>query len=95
MAKWWENAKILTMNPDKSAQYPTQPNPLLTVGANNRVSWLEPENRRYGFHHLDRIGRYGMVFRAARVLNLPMTENRQDTARIDALPEVESPYHQP
>jgi CubicO group peptidase (beta-lactamase class C family) len=48
----------------------TIPNPDLEVIDGNKSRWTQADHRRYGFHNLYRIARYGMSFRAARVLPL-------------------------
>ncbi|MDI9349418.1 MAG: serine hydrolase domain-containing protein [Candidatus Symbiobacter sp.] len=69
--------------------------PLLVVNDRNRATWLEPENRRYGFHNLDKISRYGMSFRAAQILPLPPTPDPTQTEKIAALPEVQALINNP
>jgi CubicO group peptidase (beta-lactamase class C family) len=49
---------------------PTHSNPDLTLVADNKARWNLPDHRRYGFHNLHRLARYGTSFRAARVMTL-------------------------
>jgi CubicO group peptidase (beta-lactamase class C family) len=55
----------------------TYPNPDLELLGDNKPAWNQPRNRRRGFHELHRIARYGVSFRARRVLAL---ETRADLA---------------
>ena len=48
----------------------TVPNRQLVVGADNKPWWNQPANRRYGFQHLDRVARYSLTLRSARVMTL-------------------------
>ncbi|PDT33406.1 MULTISPECIES: serine hydrolase domain-containing protein [Sinorhizobium] len=48
----------------------SETNPDLTVGADNKPRWNQPDYRRHGFHNLHRLARYGLSFRAARVMPL-------------------------
>lgn len=61
----------------------------LTVDRDNKSRWTRAEHRRYGLHNLHRIARYGMSFRAARVLPL---EKRLDVriAQIDCVRHLTS-----
>jgi CubicO group peptidase (beta-lactamase class C family) len=45
-------------------------NPDLEVIEGNKSRWSHADHRRHGFHNLHRISRYGMSFRAARVMAL-------------------------
>lgn len=56
----------------------------LTVLADNKPRWNQPDHRRHGFHNLHRLARYAMSLRAPRVLAL---EKRIDR-RIGEMPEV-------
>ncbi len=62
----------------------TIPNPDLAVGTDNKARWNLPDHRRHGFHNLHTLARYGMSFRAARV----MTLSKRMDMRIPELPEV-------
>jgi CubicO group peptidase (beta-lactamase class C family) len=67
------------------------PNPDLLTGADRKAGWNQPENRRYGFHNLHEIGRYGQSFRASHVLELAMRADisiaaREDVGRLTGLP---------
>jgi CubicO group peptidase (beta-lactamase class C family) len=53
----------------------TLPNADLAVVAGNKSRWTHADHRRHGFHNLHRIARYGMSFRANRVMQL---EKRMD-----------------
>ncbi|ESY28921.1 serine hydrolase [Mesorhizobium sp. LNJC391B00] len=48
----------------------SQTNPDLTVNPLGQSRWNYPDYRRHGFHNLHRIARYGLSFRAARVMEL-------------------------
>lgn len=61
-----------------------RPNPDLVVGPDGREAWNTAWRRRWGFHNLHRIARYGLHLRSPRVLGL---ERRIDR-RIGDLPEV-------
>lgn len=45
-------------------------NPDLTIGADNKARWNQPDHRRYGFHNMHHLARYGLIFRAPRVMVL-------------------------
>lgn len=62
----------------------TYPNPDLVVLEGNKSHWTHADHRRHGMHHLPRIARYGMSFRAGAVLRL---EKRADL-RIASLESV-------
>ncbi|MSP84162.1 MAG: serine hydrolase, partial [Alphaproteobacteria bacterium] len=66
------------------AEVVTIPNPDLAVTHDNKARWNLPDHRRHGFHNLHTLFRYGMSFRAGRVMTL---EKRMDM-RIPELPEV-------
>jgi len=59
-------------------------NPDLDVEAGNQANWNRPDRRRWGFHNLHRLSRYGMSLRASRVLPLEKTIDR----RIGDMPLV-------
>jgi len=63
---------------------PTAPNPDLVVGPGGRPTWNIAENRRWGWHNLHRINRYGLMLRARDV----MTLRRDIDLRIAELPAV-------
>ncbi len=65
--------------------FATIPNPDLTVRTGERAVWNSPDTRRYGFHNLHRISRYGVRLRARNVL--PLT--RDFDMRIEAMPAVQ------
>lgn len=46
------------------------PNPQLQVVEGNKSYWTHAAHRRYGWHHLPDIARYGLTFRSARVMQL-------------------------
>ena len=48
----------------------SETNPDLTVGADNKARWNQPDHRRHGFHNLYRLARYGTSYRAGRVMSL-------------------------
>ncbi|MER8413025.1 serine hydrolase [Mesorhizobium sp. M1342] len=48
----------------------SETNPDLTIGRDNKARWNQPDYRRDGFHNLHRLARYGLSFRAARVMAL-------------------------
>ncbi|MGB3179180.1 MAG: serine hydrolase domain-containing protein [Albidovulum sp.] len=52
---------------------PSEPNPDLTVGADNKQRWNQPENRRHGFHNAHRLWRRMFVVRARQVMTLTHT----------------------
>jgi CubicO group peptidase (beta-lactamase class C family) len=60
---------------------PTHPSPDLAIVAGNKSRWSHAEHRRYGWHHLHQIARYGVSFRARNVMllnkrvNLRMAQN--------------------
>ncbi|WP_292506512.1 serine hydrolase [Mesorhizobium sp.] len=58
----------------------SETNPDLTVNAENQTHWNQPDHRRHGFHNLHRHTRYGMSFRAARVM---MLQKRMDLRIAD------------
>jgi CubicO group peptidase (beta-lactamase class C family) len=69
----------------------TIPNPELTVLGGNKSYLTHADHRRYGWHNLHRIARYGMSFRAARVLALEKRmdlriADLEDVRRLTALP---------
>ncbi|MES0039797.1 SatD family protein [Mesorhizobium sp. M0046] len=45
-------------------------NPDFTIGADNKARWNQPDHRRYGFHNMHHLARYGLIFRAPRVMAL-------------------------
>lgn len=49
---------------------PSIANPDLVTLADNKARWNLPDHRRHGFHNLHTIARYGLSFRAPRVLPL-------------------------
>ena len=59
----------------------TMANPDLGVAAGGRTQWNTPETRRWGFHNLHRISRYGLGLRSRDVLVL----NRDIDHRIGDL----------
>ena len=59
-------------------------NPDLDVEAANQANWNRPDRRRWGFHNLHRLTRYGMSLRASRVLPLTKVIDR----RIGDMPLV-------
>jgi CubicO group peptidase (beta-lactamase class C family) len=63
---------------------PTAPNPDLVIGPGGRPTWNTAENRRWGWHNLHRINRYGLMLRARDV----MTLRRDIDLRIAELPAV-------
>lgn len=60
------------------------PNPDLTVGADNKQRWNQPEYRRHGFHNAHRLFRRALTVRARRPVVLTPAED----AKIAAMPEV-------
>ncbi|MFP6743666.1 MAG: serine hydrolase [Alphaproteobacteria bacterium] len=62
----------------------TMANPDLGVAAGGRTQWNTPETRRWGFHNLHRISRYGLGLRSRDVLVL----NRDIDHRIGDLEPV-------
>lgn len=67
----------------------TVPNPDLMVVEGNKSRWAVADHRRHGLHHLHRIARYCISFRAARVMAL---EKRMDPrmAELDTVRHVTS-----
>lgn len=51
-------------------ELPSVPNPTLTVGADNKQGWNQPQNRRHGFHNGHSLWRRVLMLRARRVLTL-------------------------
>jgi CubicO group peptidase (beta-lactamase class C family) len=73
---------------DESA---THPNPDLELLGDNKPAWNQPARRRRGFHELHRIARYGVSFRARRVLALETRADlgiatRDDVRMLTSLP---------
>ena len=68
-----------------STKLATIANPDLTVRFAERAPYNAPETRRWGFHNLHRIARYGVRLRARNVLVL----KREFDMRIEAIPEVQ------
>jgi CubicO group peptidase (beta-lactamase class C family) len=69
----------------------TVPNPDLARAEGNLSFWSHADNRRYGWHNLHRIARYGMSLRAARVMPLSRCmdlaiADRTDVRELTALP---------
>lgn len=62
----------------------TEPNPDLAVNDAGRPFWNMPENRRWGWHNMHRIARYGLSLRSRDVLRL----HRDIDLRIADLPAV-------
>ncbi len=62
----------------------THPNPDLVVGPDLREAWNTADRRRWGFHNLHRIARYGLHLRSRDVLRL----RRRIDRRIGDMPEV-------
>ena len=62
----------------------TRPNPDLVVGPDLREAWNTAERRRWGFHNLHRIARYGLHLRSRDVLRLARRIDR----RIGDMEEV-------
>jgi CubicO group peptidase (beta-lactamase class C family) len=67
----------------------TVPNPDLVVVGGNKSRWSHADHRRQGWHHLHRIARYGMSFRAARVMPLEKRMNLR-IAALDAVRDLVS-----
>ena len=61
-----------------------EPNPDLTVGADNKQRWNQPAHRRHGFHNAHRLFRRAMMARARQ----PVVLRPAEDARIAAMPEV-------
>ncbi|MBC8270172.1 MAG: beta-lactamase family protein [Rhodospirillaceae bacterium] len=59
-------------------------NPRLDVDASGLSDWNKPENRRWGFHHLWQMCRYGLIIRSPYVLALEAAPD----SRIPALSSV-------
>lgn len=64
--------------------FDTIPNPQLVVLDGRKSEWNQPEVRRWGFHNLPSISRYGLSIRAPEVMVLKPSQDR----RIDDLPSV-------
>lgn len=62
----------------------TTPNPDLVIGPGGRPKWNTAEHRRWGWHNLHRITRYGLTLRSRDV----MTLRRDIDLRIAELPAV-------
>ena len=62
----------------------TTPNPDLVIGSGGRPTWNTAEHRRWGWHNLHRITRYGLTLRSRDV----MTLRRDIDLRIAELPAV-------
>ena len=52
-------------------------NPDLDVEAGNQANWNRPDKRRWGFHNLHRLSRYGLSLRATNVLPLTKVIDRR------------------
>jgi CubicO group peptidase (beta-lactamase class C family) len=63
----------------------TIPNPELMVTEDNKAYWNLPDNRRWGFHNLHRVYRYGATIRSPEVLRL----TKRIDSRITDMPEVQ------
>jgi CubicO group peptidase (beta-lactamase class C family) len=66
-------------------------NPELEITSDNKGRWNMPEQRRFGFHHLNQINRYSVALRAARVMRLdkridPRIGRRDDVRLLTGLP---------
>ncbi|MBT3557146.1 MAG: serine hydrolase [Rhodospirillales bacterium] len=59
-------------------------NPQLDVLDGRKSEWNQPAIRRWGFHNLSQISRYGLSIRSPRVMVLEKDQDR----RIDELPSV-------
>lgn len=69
----------------------TVPNKDLEVVEGNKARWTHADDRRFGWHNLHRIARYGMSFRAARVMTLekradPSIAEHEAVRRLTSLP---------
>ncbi len=62
----------------------TVPNPDLVVGEDDKAYWNLPDNRRSGFHNLQKLTRYSLGIRASDVLPL----SKAIDERIGDMPEV-------
>jgi CubicO group peptidase (beta-lactamase class C family) len=63
----------------------TIPNPELMVIEDNKAYWNHPDSRRWGFHNLHRVYRYGATIRSPEVLRL----TKRIDSRITDMPEVQ------
>jgi CubicO group peptidase (beta-lactamase class C family) len=63
----------------------TIPNPELMVIEDNKAYWNHPDSRRWGFHNLHRVYRYGATIRSPEVLRL----TKRIDSRITGMPEVQ------
>lgn len=70
----------------------SHPNPDLAVGPDLRPHWNSAAQRRRGFHNLPRVLRYGLSFRAARVLELTLSADLDIAARADVARLTASPW---
>lgn len=61
----------------------TRPTPELTVGADNKQGWNQPEARRHGFHNLHKMYRRGLSFRASHQVMLDMVPDDTLAARAE------------
>ncbi|MCZ6884994.1 MAG: serine hydrolase, partial [Alphaproteobacteria bacterium] len=68
----------------KSNVITTTANPDLVVAEGGRTRWNTPETRRWGFHNLHRISRYGLSLRSRDVLVLRRDIDRR-IAELDAV----------
>ena len=60
----------------------SHPNPALTVGADNKPGWNQPQGRRHGFHNAHLLFRRAVMVRSARVLDLAPREDAALVARV-------------
>jgi CubicO group peptidase (beta-lactamase class C family) len=67
----------------------TTVNPDLVVAEGGRTQWNRPETRRWGFHNLHRISRYGLSLRSRDVLVLRRDIDRR-IAELDAVRRMTS-----
>ncbi len=63
---------------------PCHPNPDLTVGADNKQGWNQPQRRRHGFHNAHTIFRRTLMVRARRVLELADQPDDRIAASVEA-----------
>jgi CubicO group peptidase (beta-lactamase class C family) len=72
------------MTSDTAGTFTTIANPDLGVAEGGRTQWNTPETRRWGFHNLHRISRYGLSLRSRDVLVLKRDIDRR-IADLDAV----------
>ncbi len=73
----------------KTKTVPTIENPDLGVAEGGRTHWNTPETRRWGFHNLHRITRYGLGLRSRNVMVL-QSDTDCRIAEVEAVHRITS-----